>query len=151
MRLAAFTDYGLRVMMRLAGTPDAAVSTGQIAAEFRISQHHLAKVVRDLGRGGFVTSQRGRNGGLMLARAATTISLGEIVRFLEQRFAIVECFRSDGGACVLTPQCRLRPQLAAAREAFMATLDRTSLQDCAWTEPAPDPSPARRAPPDLRA
>lgn len=60
MRLAAYTDYGLRVLMRLAGTPDEAISTRRIANEFAISQHDLAKVVRDLRRGGFVASQRGR-------------------------------------------------------------------------------------------
>src|SRR5699024_6468716 len=127
MRLAAFTDYGLRVLMRLAGAPGAAVSTGAIADEFAISQHHLAKVVRDLGRGGFVRTRRGRSGGLTLARPAEAITLGAVVRHLEQRFAMVECFRADGGACVLRPCCRLRPQLAAAREAFMAELDKTSL------------------------
>lgn len=132
MRLAAFTDYGLRVLMRLAGAPHEAVATGAIAEEFAISQHHLAKVVRDLGRGGFVRSQRGRSGGLTLARPAQAITVGEVVRHLEQRFAIVECFRADGGACVLTPQCRLRPQLVAAQEAFMSELDKTTLADCAW-------------------
>ncbi len=137
MRLATFTDYGLRVLMRLAGAPEQAVSTGQIASEFAISQHHLAKVVSDLGRGGFVRSERGRTGGLRLMRPAHEITLGEVVRHLERKFAIVECFRADGGECVLKSHCRLRPQLAAAREAFMAELDRTTIEDCAW--PGNDP------------
>lgn len=133
MQLAAFTDYGLRVLMRLAGHPDRPVSTGQIAGDFAISQHHLAKVVQDLGRGGFVLSQRGRAGGLRLARPATTITVGEVVRHLERRFALVECFRVDGGKCVLKPQCRLRPLLANAREAFMRELDGVTIEECAWT------------------
>ncbi|MDA7430851.1 Rrf2 family transcriptional regulator [Primorskyibacter aestuariivivens] len=138
MRLASFTDYGLRVLMRLAGTPDEAVSTGQIADEFEISQHHLAKVVRDLGRGGFVSSRRGRSGGLQLTRPAQTITLGEVVRHLEQRFAIVECFREGGGSCVLRPRCQLKPRLAAARDAFMSELDRSTVADCAWHGGGPD-------------
>ena len=138
MRLASFTDYGLRVLMRLAGASGELVSTGQIADEFAISQHHLAKVVRDLGRGGFVSSRRGRSGGLQLARPAQTITLGEVVRHLEQRFPVVECFRADGGACVLKPLCRLKPRLAAAREAFMSELDRTTLAECAWPDDPPN-------------
>jgi Rrf2 family nitric oxide-sensitive transcriptional repressor len=134
MRLASSTDFGLRVLMRLAGAPDRPISTGQIAEEFRISQHHLAKVVQDLGRGGFVQSQRGRNGGLVLARPAETITLGEVVRHLEQGFAMVECFRADGGMCVLQPQCRLRSKFAAAREAFLSFLDETSVAECAWPD-----------------
>ncbi|QIE54719.1 Rrf2 family transcriptional regulator [Pikeienuella piscinae] len=132
MRLAAYTDYGLRVLMRLAGAPDEAISTGRIAGEFAISQNHLAKVVRDLGRGGFIVSQRGRAGGLRLMRPAQAITLGEVVRHLERKFAVVECFRADGGGCLLTPHCRLRPQLSAAREAFLAELDRTTIAECAW-------------------
>ncbi|CAM3121143.1 transcriptional regulator, BadM/Rrf2 family [Paracoccus aminovorans] len=138
MRLATFTDYGLRVLMRLAGTPEKAVSTGQIATEFAISQHHLAKVVSDLGLGGFVRSVRGRTGGLRLMRPAQEITVGQVVRHLERRFSLVECFRADGGECVLGPGCRLKPQLAAAREAFMAELDRTTIADCAWPGRNPD-------------
>ncbi|MFC3570185.1 Rrf2 family transcriptional regulator [Paracoccus sp. TOH] len=137
MRLATFTDYGLRVLMRLAGAQGEAVSTGRIAREFGISQHHLAKVVSDLGTGGFVRSERGRSGGLRLMRPADEITLGQVVRHLERKFAIVECFRADGGECVLRPGCRLRPQLSAAREAFMTELDRTTIKDCAWPGAGP--------------
>lgn len=132
MRLASFTDHGLRALMRLAGAPGQAISTGQIAREFRISHHHLAKVVRELGRGGFVRSQRGRTGGLTLARPADEVTVGEVVRHLEERHAIVECFRADGGTCMLKSTCRLKSRLASAREAFMTDLDRTTLADCAW-------------------
>lgn len=133
MRLASYTDYGLRVMMRLAGTPGQAVSTGRIATEFEISQHHLAKVVRDLGRGGFIVSQRGRSGGLRLVRPAKAITLGEVVRHLEARFAMVDCFRDDGrGGCVLSPRCRMKRHLAAAEQAFLSELDRITIDDCAW-------------------
>jgi Rrf2 family nitric oxide-sensitive transcriptional repressor len=136
MRLTTFTDFGLRALMRLAGEPDRSFSTGEIAAEFGISRHHLIKVVGDLARAGFVTTQRGGGGGFCLARSAQTISLGEVVRALEARHAMVECFREDGGNCVLTPRCRLKGHLAAAREAFLLELDRTTLADCAYFSPS---------------
>lgn len=137
MRLAAFTDYGLRILMRLADSPERRFSTAELAAEFQVSQHHLTKVAQDLARGGFVTTQRGSGGGLMLARDAQSIRLGEVARHLERRFALVECFRADGGECVLRSRCRLRARLAAAREAFFDELDRSTISDCAWSaEPA---------------
>ncbi|RFC67656.1 MULTISPECIES: RrF2 family transcriptional regulator [Mesorhizobium] len=132
MRLAAFTDYGLRVLMRLAGTPGEPLTTAGIAEEFQIPYNHLTKVVLDLSRGGFVTTQRGAGGGIRLARSANAITLGEVVRHLESRYDMVECFRADGGACLLNPLCRLKPQLVAAREAFLIELDKTSLADCAY-------------------
>ncbi|MGB3834130.1 MAG: Rrf2 family transcriptional regulator [Mesorhizobium sp.] len=145
MRLAAFTDYGLRVLMRLADAPEEPSTTTRIADEFRIPYNHLAKVVQDLARGGFVTTQRGAGGGIRLARPADAITLGEVVRFLEQRYAIVECFRADGGACLLTPRCRLKSKLAAAREAFLAELDKTSVADCAYPGPGPGRAASRAA------
>ena len=132
MRLTSFTDFALRALMRLAGDPDRLFSTNDIAAEFGISRNHLIKVVRDLANGGFVITQRGAGGGFRLARAPRSITLGEVVRALEQRHALVECFGDDGGSCVLKPRCRLKTRLAAAREAFMRELDATTLAECAY-------------------
>jgi len=132
MRLTTFTDFALRALMRLAGEPDRSFSTSEIAEEFAISRNHLAKVVRDLADGGFITTQRGVGGGFALARPARAITLGEVVRALEGTSALVECFRQDGGSCVLTPRCRLKSKLASAREAFMRELDETTLADCAF-------------------
>lgn len=142
MRLTAFTDFGLRALMRLAGEPDRSFSTGEIAAEFGISRNHLTKVIGDLATAGFVSTQRGAGGGFRLARPAQSIRLGEVVRALEARHALVECFREDGGDCVLTPRCRLKAKLASAREAFLRDLDRTRLAECAY----PGPSTRERAP-----
>jgi Rrf2 family nitric oxide-sensitive transcriptional repressor len=132
MRLTMFTDFGLRALMRLAGEPQRSFTSEEIAKEFAISRHHLTKVIRDLANAGYVTTQRGAGGGFRLARPASRITLGEIVRALESREALAECFRDDGGDCALTPRCRLKSRLAAAREAFLRELDRTTLEDCAY-------------------
>ena len=68
MRLTFFTDFALRALMRLAGEPTRSFATNEIAAEFGISRNHLAKVVRDLADGGFISTQRGAGGGFTLAR-----------------------------------------------------------------------------------
>ena len=136
MRLTAFTDFGLRVLMRLAGAPDRPFTTEAIAHELAISRHHLTKVVRELSRAGFVEARRGAGGGIFLARPAREIGLGAVVRRLEARQAMVECFRDDGGTCRMRTGCRLRGKLLAAEEAFLRDLDRSTLADCAWTPEA---------------
>lgn len=145
MRLTAFTDFGLRALMRLAGEPGRVFTTDEIAREFAISRNHLIKVVHDLAAAGLVTTQRGKSGGFKLARAPETIRLGEVVRHLEARHAMVECFRSDGGACMLTPRCRLKGRLAQAERAFLDELDKSTLADCAYLPPR-HPVDAPRAP-----
>ncbi len=74
MRLTSFTDFALRALMRLAGEPTRSFATNEIAAEFGISRNHLAKVVRDLADGGFITTQRGVGGGFTLARPPQSIT-----------------------------------------------------------------------------
>jgi Rrf2 family nitric oxide-sensitive transcriptional repressor len=137
MRLTSFTDYGLRALMWAASDPERVFTTDEIAQAFRLSRHHVTKVISALAGAGIVTTQRGIGGGFRLGRPASSISIGEVVRLLEGRSALVECFRPDGGDCVLTPSCRLKSRLGAAREAFLRELDRTTLAECVWQIPSP--------------
>lgn len=130
MRLLASTDFALRVLMRLAVDPARHRSTEALAQEVGVPRNHLHKIVQDLAEAGIVRTLRGARGGVLLARMPAEISLGAVVRHLEGGQALVECFRPDGGACCLSPDCRLKGVLWQAREAFLAALDGRSLADC---------------------
>ncbi len=83
MRLTSFTDFGLRILMRLAGQPDRTFTVEGVAAEWGLSRDHLTKVVSELARAGFVRTQRGAAGGFRLAMSADDIRIGAVVRRLE--------------------------------------------------------------------
>lgn len=136
MRLLASTDFALRVLMRLAAEPSRHRSTEALARELGVLRNHLHKIVQELVEAGFARTLRGARGGVMLARPAEGLTLGEVVRRLERGQAMVECFRADGGACRLTPDCRLKSTLWLAREAFLATLDGQPLAGFAIAVPA---------------
>jgi len=148
MRLLVSTDLALRLLMRLSTAPRAHASTDLLARELAVSRHHLQKIVQQLTEAGFVRTIRGAQGGVMLARPASEIRVGEVVRDHEREQSLVECFRADGGACTLLPRCRLRGMLAAAQESFHRHLNRYTLADClAGSAPAaPEPAPRRRKP-----
>jgi len=131
MRLTSFTDYGLRMLMRMAGAPDRAFSTAELADEFLLSRHHLTKIMQKLSRAGYVTTKRGGGGGAVLARLAGDIRLGAVIRLLEEGQPLVECFGADGGDCTIDGRCRLKARLRSAEAAFLADLDRTTLADIA--------------------
>lgn len=132
MRLMSFTDYGLRVLMRLAGEPTRMFTVNEIAKEFGISRDHLTKIVRSLAKHGFVKTQRGVSGGVKLAKDAKHIRMGDVVAAMEDRHALVECLQPGKCACRLMPGCRLKAKLARAEAAFYADLNRTTLAACAW-------------------
>lgn len=127
MQLASFTDYGLRILIKLSEAPEKPQTTAALAKALNVSYHHLTKVVLDLARAGYITSRRGAAGGVQLAKPANKIKVGEVVRLLERRFPTVECFRADGGKCTLTRTCHIRRSFAAAREAFIQELNNTTI------------------------
>jgi Rrf2 family nitric oxide-sensitive transcriptional repressor len=128
MRLTLHTDYALRVLMLLAASEERA-TIGAIADRYGISRNHLMKVVQRLVQLELVRSDRGRGGGLRLARPAEEIGIGAVVRALEETGTFVECFDAGSNRCRAAPACGLRGVLAGALDAFMAHLDGVTLAD----------------------
>jgi len=128
MGLDKFTDYALRVLMTLAVRAPKRVPTSEVAAIFGLSENHLSKVATQLVSQGFAVSERGRNGGLTLARPADEIVIGKVVRAMKPNAPVVECFGA-GKSCLIVPACGLREPLVLAQDAFFATLDRYTLAD----------------------
>lgn len=124
MRLTRYTDYAMRVMLYLGARPDRLCSISEIAKAYTISQNHLMKVVNDLVNAGYLTSVRGRKGGISLARPASLINIGEVVRHTEDGFDLVDC-----GSCIIAPACGLTSALDKALAAFLGVLDNYSLAD----------------------
>ena len=124
MKLTLYTDYALRALMHLAAKPERLASISEISSTYRISHNHLTKVVHDLRKAGFIDAVRGRSGGVRLARPASEITVGAVVRHTEGGFDLVDC-----GSCVIAPACSLTAALHRALAAFMNVLDGYSLAD----------------------
>lgn len=129
MRLTLQTDYALRMLMYLAVRQGLPCRVTDVAAAYGISRNHLLKVTLRLGRLGYVTTLRGRKGGIALARQPKDVNLGEVVRLMEDDFALTECMRQDGGLCVISPACKLKGVVGRALEAFIAVFDGFTLAD----------------------
>ena len=129
MRLAARTDYALRILMYLGRSESRAVPVAEISDRFHISENHLMKVAQLLSRYGWIRAQRGRHGGFQLAAAPEGIGIGAVVRACEPDFELVECFQPDGGNCVIRPGCALEGTLREALRDFLERLDRCTLAD----------------------
>ena len=128
MRLTNFTDYALRLLMYAAAHEDRLITIEETSEVYNISRAHLMKITNTLTRAGFLKAVRGRSGGLILARPARKIRLGDIVRATEPDFALVECF-ATGNECILTRACRLRRLMHEGLDAFSAVLDKYTLAD----------------------
>jgi Rrf2 family transcriptional regulator, nitric oxide-sensitive transcriptional repressor len=129
MKLTAFTDYSLRVLIYLAARPVERATIAQIARSFQVSEHHLVKVVHFLGKHGWLDNVRGKGGGLELGKPPEAIVVGRVVRETEGQSQVAECFGERHADCCIAPDCRLRGVLAEAVDTFYEVLDRYTLAD----------------------
>ena len=129
MKLTSFTDYSLRVLIYLAAEPGRRATIAEIASSYELSEHHLTKVVHFLGKHGWITTVRGKGGGISLARPAAEIRVGRVVRDTEGSALPAECFGPGGGQCAISSCCKLQDVLGDAVKAFYAVLDRHTLAD----------------------
>lgn len=127
MQLSLQTDYALRILMALAAS-DEQLSVEWIASHYNISRNHLAKVAQGLQAEGFVTTYRGRSGGMRLAREAEAINVGEVVRRFENLSSFVSCM-PGGNGCAINGACGLKPAVSGALSAFLDHLDGFTLAE----------------------
>jgi Rrf2 family protein len=83
MKLQKATEIALYAVLELAIDPARQLTAVEIAEKYGISTHHLAKVLRDLGRGGLVDSVRGVGGGYRFAGDAKRLGLMDVITLFE--------------------------------------------------------------------
>lgn len=97
MKLSSKTHYGLNACYILGKNyPDNPVSASYLEGCLSVSGKYLEKIMRMLSKRQIVCANRGATGGYFLKRSPAQITIGEIVRALEDDIEIVECVKNDG-------------------------------------------------------
>jgi Rrf2 family protein len=130
-------DYGLRAMIDLAAhSGHGPVPSSEIAARQMVPEHFLDQLLISLRRAGLLKSQRGPQGGHMLARPAAQISMYDVIVALEGVTAPIECVPTPN-ACQLSPGCGMRDVWVQIDVFARDLLSKTSLDDLARRHRAP--------------
>lgn len=91
MRISTKGRYGLRALVDLASNAqEGAVSLINVAQRQKISLNYLEQVFATLRKAGIVKSQKGAQGGYMLAKQPEKIKVEEILTALEGKFSIID-------------------------------------------------------------
>lgn len=125
--------YGLKAMVFLAGCePGKAIQVAEIAERENISKKFLDAIMRDLKNAGFVRSWKGPGGGFALARPASEIVIGSVVRALDGPLAPIACASRTAyqpcDDCGDLNSCAVRLVMTEVRDAMAAVLDGTTLE-----------------------
>ena len=83
MKLQKATKFALFAVLELARDTSRQLSATDIADLYGISTHHLAKVLRDLGRAGLVDLVRGVGGGYRFSANARRTTLMDVICIFE--------------------------------------------------------------------
>ncbi len=91
MKLSSKARYGLKAMCELAIHYDEVVSISHIAESTKTSEAYLEQLMAILKKADLIISVRGAGGGYKLAKSPQDISVGEIIRALEDDLKFVDC------------------------------------------------------------
>lgn len=131
MKLTTYSNYALRSLQLAALKAPNLIRVDDVVKVHGLARPHIVKVVHELGRAGYLETQRGRGGGFKLAQAPEDIVVGDVVRLTEGPLDLVECFNPENNTCPLIGICKLSRALQKATRAFMAVLDDLTLADIA--------------------
>ena len=124
MKISTKGKYGLRAMIDLAQySEQEAVSISSIAQRQKISESYLEQLVAKLKKAGLVVSIRGAAGGYRLARPASGISVGDVLRALEGDVRAVICTAQTEEGCEGEELCVTKYVWQRINESIEKTVD----------------------------
>jgi len=135
MKLSKKGEYALRALIDLgiaAEVGRSLLQVTEIAEKEKLPIKFLEQVMQNLKEGGFIQSQRGKFGGYRLARMASQITMGQIVRLIDGPLAPIGCVSQtayEPCSCPDEVHCGLRMLMLDVRNAIAGILDRYSLAD----------------------
>lgn len=95
MKFSTRATYGLRLCFLIAIAPEK-VSLQTLSKQTGHSEKYLEQLIGMLRRGGIVESKRGAGGGYFLSRAASEITLRDMLVALDDNIDITDCVNNGG-------------------------------------------------------
>lgn len=102
------TKYALRILIEMASNSGQSYSARTLHQKLQIPQRYLMRLLTDLSKRKYILSQRGRNGGFVLAKNMDTVYLSDVIEDFEglKKFEVcffgnVNCSRQHVSPCAM--------------------------------------------------
>ena len=142
LRLSKKADYALLALRHMAANQDrAAVPARELAEAYDIPLELLAKVLQTLVRARLLASHQGIRGGYGLGRAASTISVADVIQAVDGPLTVTACSDTDH-SCDQFSKCSIRDPLWRVKDRIIAALSATSVADLVIDFPSLPPPDA---------
>lgn len=132
MRVTTWAEYGMIVTLHLARHEgEGPIAARELAGQERLPADYVEQILLRLRRAGLVAAVRGARGGYYLARAASEISVKDVLDASEHGTFEVncECHPVDEERCHSNASCGIRPVWQLLRRRIDETLAGVKLAD----------------------
>lgn len=130
MKISTKGRYALRMLLDLSEhRDDGYIALKDIANRQGISKKYLEQIVPILNRSDLLRTNRGNQGGYMLAKSPDKYTVGEVLRLTEGGFAPVSCVGSHPEECARSAECPTLPVWQGLYQVINEYLDGITLQD----------------------
>lgn len=129
MKLSTKGRYGVKAMFEVAlRYGEEPVSIKTISERQNISEYYLEQLFAPLRKAGLINSIRGAQGGYVLSKPPSEITVADILNVLEGPIEISECI-DDEVTCVRTGYCATRLLWIKIRDSVNQVIESITLQD----------------------
>lgn len=129
MRLTKQTGHAIRILIDCTLAKDQLVKVADVSERLGVTKQNVFKIVHILSHAGFIAAVRGPNGGIRLAKPATSIRIGDVVRAIEVTRVQVE--GGHGRKSPETDPASINAMFDDALNAFISVLDQHTLAELA--------------------
>ena len=147
--LSRKAKYALRALSVLALSDGSPVQARRLAEEAKVPAKFLEAILVELRDAGIIASRRGTIGGHRLAKPASAVMVGDVVRIIDGPIAPIRCASVTAyqpcADCIDPATCALRDLMGDVREAMSGVIDHRSLLELAQAAAAKPVSAAPRA------
>ena len=130
MKISTKGRYSLRMLLDLAEHKDGGfIALRDVAERQGISKKYLEQIVTLLNRAGVFRTNRGYQGGYMLAKEPCEYTVGQILRITEGGLDPVTCLSTNHNDCDRRGNCQTLPVWQGLYKVIADYLDNITLQD----------------------
>jgi len=131
MKISFKGDYATKIILGLSLNYNQGVTQiKDIAKRQDIPERYLEQIITLLKNSRYINTIRGPKGGVLLAKAPSKITIGEIVRLVEGPTSPITCVsRSAHTRCSFEHKCVLKGVWREVRDKINEVVDNTTYQD----------------------
>lgn len=125
MRLSRKSDYALRAVRHIASLPKGKLgSINSVSEAEQIPREFLAKILKDLTRGGILVSYQGVTGGYRLAKTAKEVSFLDVIEAIDGPVHLNLCTEQDNCRCEHFDICQMKEFWQSQEKNFKKALQK---------------------------